>query len=61
MSAKEASSILGISEDEYHGMAKKDLVRLYRVKAKELHPDKGGGHEAFIRLAEAYKTLISLK
>ena len=34
------------------------LTRLYRQKAHELHPDKGGDSEQFIRLTAAYEELL---
>ncbi len=42
-------------------MNKSDLTKLYRQKAHELHPDKGGEHDSFVRLAEAYKQLLREK
>ena len=57
----EVAEIFGVKEKELHGMNKNDLTKLYRQKAHELHPDKGGEHEAFVRLAEAYKELLRLK
>ncbi len=41
------------------GFTKESLKVAYRNKAKELHPDKGGDAEAFIRLKEAYETVIN--
>jgi len=34
-----------------------ELKRSYRTKALRLHPDKGGSHESFVSLNEAYKYL----
>ena len=42
-------------------MERKELVRLYRRKAKELHPDRGGDQESFIRLSEAFTCLVEGK
>jgi len=39
-------------------MNKKSLARLYRKKAQEMHPDKGGDAEAFILLTAAYEELL---
>ena len=50
--------IFGVSEDVLKAMNKSDLTKLYRQKAHELHPDKGGEHDSFVRLAEAYKQLL---
>ena len=53
--------IFGVSEDDLKAMNKNDLTKLYRQKAHELHPDKGGEHDSFVRLAEAYKQLLKEK
>jgi curved DNA-binding protein CbpA len=42
-------------------MSRRDLVRLYRRKAQELHPDKGGDHDKFVRLTAAYHEVIKTK
>ena len=57
----EIAEIFGIAEKELHAMNKSDLTRLFRQKAHELHPDKGGEHDSFVRLAEAYKQLLRKK
>jgi hypothetical protein len=53
--------IFGVSEDDLKAMNKNDLTKLYRQKAHELHPDKGGEHDSFVRLAEAYEQLLREK
>lgn len=40
---------------------KQEITRLYRQKAKSIHPDTGGDQEAFIRLTEAYEALLRQK
>ena len=60
-SLKEASRILGESVETLKKMDRRDLVRLYRRKAQELHPDKGGDHDEFVRLTEAYRDLMNRK
>ncbi len=60
-SLKEAAPILGESVEKLKQMSRRDLVRLYRRKAQELHPDKGGDHDQFVRLTEAYRDLIGRK
>ncbi|MGE0087662.1 MAG: J domain-containing protein [Desulfococcaceae bacterium] len=54
-SMKEAVTIFGISESELRTMGRQELARLYRRKARELHPDQGGDAAAFIRLTEVYQ------
>lgn len=58
MSVNQASTVFGISRGELAAMDKKALTRLYRKKAKEIHPDRGGDHERFIKLTEAYNELL---
>ncbi len=61
MSFEEASSIFGVTEEALKAMSKRHLVRLFRRMAKELHPDKGGTHEKFVQLTEAYKEILRSK
>lgn len=46
---------------ELQKMNRKELTRLYRKRAKELHPDSGGDHEEFIELNAAYASLLTRK
>ena len=61
VSLKRASSILGETKEALNKMSRRDLARLYRRKAQELHPDKGGDHENFVELTEAYHELMRSK
>ena len=61
MAQKEAASIFGVGPAELDAMSKAELTRLYRQKAQELHPDKGGEHEEFIALTTAYNELLRNK
>lgn len=56
MEEKEAYEILGISPDHKEN-AKKAYLRL----SKEKHPDKGGDPDEFLKIHEAYKTLVEVK
>ncbi len=58
MSRQQAFTIFGFSGEQLAGLRKKDLTRLYRQKAHELHPDKGGNTEQFILLTAAYEELL---
>lgn len=58
VSGTEISSIFGESEETLRKADKKELTRLFRKKAKALHPDTGGDHEKFVRLIEAYEELL---
>jgi hypothetical protein len=61
MSMREAATVFGVSRAELSEMDLKELKRLFRKKARELHPDKGGEHEAFVELAAAYKEFSRIK
>jgi hypothetical protein len=57
----EASTLFGVKKETLRAMTKRGLTRLYRRMAKKLHPDKGGEHEKFIQLTEAYQELLKRK
>ncbi|MCI5208097.1 MAG: hypothetical protein D3910_04755 [Candidatus Electrothrix sp. ATG2] len=61
MVPQEVASIFGVDQAELNAMSKAELTRLYRKKAQELHPDKGGEHEEFIALTTAYNELLRNK
>lgn len=61
VSVKEAYAMFGISAEQFSKMSKRELTRLFRRKAKRSHPDKGGEHEDFLKLSEAYEQLLSMK
>lgn len=61
MSMSEAATVFGVSRAELSSMGLGKLKRLFRKKARELHPDIGGDHEAFIELATAYQELSRTK
>ncbi len=58
MDMEEACRVFGISREDVGKMKDGELVRMYRKKAKALHPDKGGDKESFIRMAEAFGCLV---
>jgi len=53
----EALTILGIAREDLKSMSQDDLARHYRRIAKRAHPDRGGDHEDFIKITEAYEVL----
>lgn len=61
VSDEEIIDLFGTSRKNLEAMSKHELTRLYRQKAKELHPDKGGDHELFIKLTEAYSIIKKAK
>jgi hypothetical protein len=58
ISMEEASNIFDLPAEDLKRMSKKQLTRLYRSKAKDLHPDTGGDHQTFVELSEAYEKLL---
>lgn len=56
---REAGLLFGVSGQELKRMSKRDLQRIYRKKARELHPDHGGSHENFISLSRIYEELMA--
>jgi hypothetical protein len=55
---QEASTIFEVSKETLNTISKPDLIRLYRRLAQKHHPDLGGEHEKFVRLAEAYESMM---
>ena len=58
---KEASTIFGQTKENLNKMSPRELARLYRQRAQELHPDKGGDQDGFVKLTEAYHELLQTK
>ena len=58
VSVEEASTIFEVNKEILKTITIRELTRLYRRQAQKAHPDKGGDHEKFIKLAEAYQTLL---
>ncbi len=58
VSKDEVAAIFEESEETLRNADKKEITRMYRQKAKSLHPDKGGDHEKFVRLTKAYEELL---
>jgi DnaJ-class molecular chaperone len=56
-----ACRIFGKSEETLMKMSRRELSRLYRRRARDLHPDQGGKAPQFIKLTEAYKSLQQRK
>jgi len=56
-----AASYFGLSEEELLRMGKEEITRLFRRRARELHPDQGGEHEAFIELHRLYEEFMEAR
>jgi hypothetical protein len=61
MAAHAACELFGITEEQFARMKRGDVMRLFRRKAKRVHPDKGGTHESFLALSRAYAILLGMK
>jgi len=61
ITSKETCAIFGQTKEELKKMSRAELARRYRQKAQELHPDKGGDHDKFVKLTEAYHGLLQTK
>lgn len=55
----EASSIFDVPENQLKKMTKRQLKKLFREKARQYHPDKGGDHDEFVDLSRVYDELMS--
>ncbi len=58
---EEMTAVFEKSREALKKMNRRDLGRLYRRRAQQLHPDKGGDHERFVKLNEAYQRLLRTK
>ena len=58
---KMASAAFGEPQAVLKKMSRKEFARLYRLKALRLHPDKGGDHDEFVRLTDAYHAVLKTK
>ena len=60
-SAEKISALWATSYDQLKKMTGAELTRLYRKKAMQLHPDRGGDHDLFIELTAVYNELLKTK
>ncbi len=54
-----AEALFGVPWAELRRMPRAELARLFRRRAKVLHPDAGGSHEAFVELLALYRGLVT--
>ncbi len=54
----QTQALFGSTILELKKLNRTDFIRLFRKKAKELHPDKGGDHDQFVLLVEIYNRLL---
>jgi hypothetical protein len=55
---REASEVFETSSEALGRMSRVEITRCYRRLAQRLHPDKGGDQNRFVRLTEAYHSLL---
>jgi len=55
---EKACEILGISPRGFSSLSRRGVTQQYRQMALAYHPDRGGSHERFIRLTQAYRELL---
>lgn len=53
-----ALKVFNITKKELKTFTKKQLTRIYRKLARQVHPDTGGSNDQFVELNNAYKTLL---
>ena len=58
---RKASAAFGQPQEVIKKMSRKKFTRLYRLKAQQLHPDKGGDNDKFVNLTDAYHALLETK
>lgn len=54
-------ALFGVAWAELRAMSRSELARLFRRRAKVLHPDAGGSHEAFVELLAVYRSLVTAR
>jgi hypothetical protein len=60
-SLQDAYRVFGVSAEQFTRMSRRELTSIFRRKAKKIHPDRGGEHEDFLKLSEAYEQLMEIK
>lgn len=58
VSNRQARTLFNITREELKTLNKKKLTQIYRKFAREHHPDKGGSHEKFVEINNAYQVLL---
>lgn len=61
MAPERIVDLFGVSLAKIRSMSRRELARIFRKKAMAMHPDKGGDHDRFVELLEAYKRIVKTK
>jgi len=54
------AEVLNVSVDFVKNSSKEKILKMFRQKLKEVHPDKGGKHEEFIKIRKLMETYSKL-
>ncbi|NDY72981.1 J domain-containing protein [Desulfobacter hydrogenophilus] len=58
LALSQAFKIFNLTAKSLETMDKKDLARKFRRLARQHHPDRGGSHDRFVELNNAYQALL---
>lgn len=58
---QELALYLGISVEVLINSSKKEVLKIFRQKILEIHPDKGGSHEEFVKVRRLMEDFIKLR
>ncbi|MCS7149302.1 MAG: hypothetical protein N2Z40_00435 [Caldimicrobium sp.] len=57
----EVSRNLNISVDKLLSLSKREVLKIFRAKILELHPDRGGSHEAFVKVRKLMEDFLKIR
>ena len=58
ISMAKARALFELGKEELKDLDRRKLTRLYRKLARKHHPDRGGSHDKFVEINDAYQTLL---
>jgi len=58
ISTAKARALFNLGKEELKNLDNRKLTRLYRKLARKHHPDRGGSHDKFVEINNAYQTLL---
>lgn len=58
---QELAYSLHISVEVLLSLSKKEVLKLFRAKIMELHPDRGGSHEAFVKIRKLMEDFLKIR
>lgn len=58
VSTRNACKLFNLTQQDLATLTRQRLTRLYRKRARQVHPDTGGSHEKFVELNLAYESLL---